>query len=201
MSQGVTELRGHHPPWQDLDINKQNTPHLSMRMNELLSLNSCPERVWGFSPLDSSQPRWARSVSPAPGPSQLCPSRDSVNWWDVTARIPTGNWGCGVQMELPARAPTLPIPLEEPGAVPGGQGSPIPCPHDFSGQVLDRIRTCGSTGSWPGPWSHGRAQPGCHHRHPTQPQKAPFANPGISNQKKTPKKAFCQSSPWAIPVD
>lgn len=37
----------------------------------------------------------------------------------------------------------------------------------------------------------------------TQPRTAPSANHGISNQKEkeTPKKAFCQSSPWLIPAD
>nr|XP_041573912.1 uncharacterized protein LOC121470391 [Taeniopygia guttata] len=137
------------------------------------------------------------------------PSCDSVNWWDVTVRISKGHWGCcASRSSLPVPVPRRPFGSAQFRAVPGRQGRPIPCPYSFLGSSLARIRIQGSTGSWPGPGAtarHSRGATGA----TTQPQKAPFANHRISNQKKgkkkkkgnPPKKAFCQSSPWSIPAD
>lgn len=51
MAQGVTELRGHHPPWRGLDTNKHSKSHLSTGRTSSRgggrALSSCPERAWG----------------------------------------------------------------------------------------------------------------------------------------------------------
>nr|XP_026654846.1 uncharacterized protein LOC106630224 [Zonotrichia albicollis] len=209
MAQGVTELRGQHPPWQGLAINKHSKPHLSSRKNFFPWGGRALSRVWGFPLWGHPNPTRTRPRVPCPRLGWMVPRGpccDSVNWWRVTVRTPKGNWGCCASWS------SLPVPVpRHPSGSARLQGRP-PCPHSFLGSSWGTTRTQGPTGSWPGPGATGGHSCGATGARPWQfPHPTPNGTVCKSRNFKpkinepphthTHKKAFSQSSPWLIPAD
>lgn len=93
----------------------------------------------------------------------------------------------------------------EPGCVPGRRGRAIPCPYNFPGSSLDRIRIrgCGSMGSWPGPGATGGHRGQARGAPPPPNPKGTMCKPRNfkpKKKKKPPKKLFANALPGRFQV-